>query len=393
MFSYHGATEREDMIDEYLEGAITQARERARTLKAKIPGPVPAPEFAGLHKVCEERIDRLIELFDFLLKDDAIRRKDSAKERIRLFRRAVGDLAQLEATGVAALSRHHEDDILLNRLVFEIHQEINYPLAPPTVTCLSQQYFLIHTSLGLLAVPLAESDFLLHLPDLYHEIAHPLISSKDNPKVQGFQNEFGKFQEAVLQHFEAERASNIRATGPKEYFAYVLDLLERWWVQFWAAEFFCDLFAAYTLGPAYAWAHLHLTATRGGDPFELQIEKLMSHPPDEARMEAILLGLDLLGRQAEATQVKQRWNNLIEVLGTKKTSLYLKACPRLLLEKAVVHALQGTKNVGCRLADSENVGKIQCLLNTAWGKFWESPREYHVWEKEQIRQLREAAKS
>ena len=38
----------------------------------------------------------------------------------------------------------------------------------------------------------------------------------------------------------------------------------------WANEIFCDLFAIYTLGPAYAWAHFHLTARHESDPYEVQ---------------------------------------------------------------------------------------------------------------------------
>ena len=107
-------------------------------------------------------------------------------ERIRLFRRLRADLTNVETTAVAALTRSHTDDAALSGLVADIHREINCPLAAPTVTCLSRAYFSINLDFRLLEVPLAESDFLLHLPDLYHEIAHPLITEENNPVIEPY---------------------------------------------------------------------------------------------------------------------------------------------------------------------------------------------------------------
>jgi len=59
------------------------------------------------------------------------------------------------------------------------------------------------------------------------------------------------------------------------------------WIVNWTTEFFCDLFALYTLGPAYAWSHLHLAATRGEDPFKAPTLSSGSatHPADGAERE------------------------------------------------------------------------------------------------------------
>ncbi|MBI4583218.1 MAG: hypothetical protein HY717_04265 [Planctomycetes bacterium] len=375
------------MIEVYLDAAIRQARERAKLLKKKIPQPVKAVELVALQTLCEARIDGIISQLDYLLTDQVILVKELIKERIRIFRRTRSDLSQVETTAIAALSRIHDDEIFLNKLVFRIHKEINYPLSPPTVTCLSKDYFSINTSLHLLEVPLAESDFLLHLPDLYHEIAHLLIAATNNPKVEPFQQELGKFLFCASQHFEAERAANIRATGPTGYFAQVLDLLERYWMH-WATELFCDLFAIYTLGPAYAWAHFHLTAGHEGDPYDVRFVKLMSHPPDEARMEVMLLALRMIGFQSQAADIQQQWDALVKSTGAVQAPMYRKACAQPLLQQAAIHALEGTRKIGCRIVQEKTTDKVHDLLNTAWNKFWTSPNEYHQWERDWIAKLK-----
>jgi hypothetical protein len=376
------------MINTYLDGAIKLARQRAKVLKGKIPNPAPIAEFAALQRICEQRIDDIINLLDYLSNDPLIRNEDAANERIRLMRRTFDDLSQLEATGIAALNRNNEDDAFMNKLVFTIHREINYPLAPPTVTCLSQQYFLIYPAISLLAVPLAESDFLLHLPDLYHELAHPLISTRDNPKLESFQTQFAAFQNRLLDHFQTQRATNIRSTGPKDYIGYVIGILERNWIEFWAAELFCDLFAAYSLGPAYGWTHFHLTATRKADPCEIRTDRLMSHPPDQARMDTILIAYNLTGFHTEKTEIGQRWNELIDTLGVKPPSLYQRACPQYILEMAATHALEGVKKMGCKIARNDTRDEINNLLNAAWKQFWHAPSQYLEWEKNQLRQTK-----
>jgi hypothetical protein len=160
------------MIEPYLEAAIRQAKERAKLLKAKMPHPLISMEFVALQQLCENRIDEIIRLLDYLLDDPTILTKDLVKERIRIFRRAVAEISQLETSAVTALSRVHDDDVFLNKLVFQIHKEINFPLSLLPYTCLSRTLFL-NPALCLLEVPLADR-ISLHLPDLSHEIAHLL---------------------------------------------------------------------------------------------------------------------------------------------------------------------------------------------------------------------------
>ena len=73
-------------------------------------------------------------------------------------------------------------------------------------------------------------------------------------------------------------------------------------MKFWMVEFFCDLFAVYTLGPAYGWAHLHLSAKRGGDPFDVPMLSASSHPADDARMRVMLVALSFRASRPRRTR-------------------------------------------------------------------------------------------
>lgn len=375
------------MIPAYLAPALLQARERARILKAKVPTPVSAPELIPLQRLCEERLDGVIRTLDYLKDDPEITQEDNIRERIRLFRRTMADLSRVETSGILALSRPHADDIFLNRVVFQVHQQIRYPIPPPCVACISTKYFFINTSLHLLQVPPAESDFLLHLPDLYHELGHPLIALQDTPKVESFQAELARFLQIVFNHFEKERVANIRSTGPRDHIGQALDIYERFWTR-WATEMFCDLFGLYTAGPCYAWAHFHLTAKNEGDPFDVSFGRVMSHPPDQARMESLLYGLDLLGMNDIQKKIKTAWDGLISATGCIEPPMYRRACPKTLLEQAAVHALEGTKKIGCQIFQPQGSATFSVLLNSAWDKFWTMPDRYHEWERQQIGLLR-----
>ena len=379
------------MIEGYIDAAIRQAQERARILKAKISNSSQVNEFVALRQTCENLIDDLIDNFGYLSTDSVILRQDLVAERIRLFRRLRADLTNVETTAVAALTRSHTDDAALSRLVADIHREIRCPLTPPTVTCLSRAYFSITPVFRLLEVPLAESDFLLHLPDLYHEVAHPLITEVNNPVIEPYQLEYSKFLGAALAYFDEERKTNLRSTGPRQYFGEIIETLEYAWTMGWANEIFCDLFAIYTLGPAYAWAHFHLTAGHDADPYEVQFMGPLSHPPDHARMEAMLIGLDLIGFADDAAVVRKKWQGLLDATGATQGEMFRRACPSELLERAAIHALEGVKRINCRIVTLQTTGKIHDLLNTAWEMFWSVPNEYHAWERDAVTNLKEQA--
>jgi len=270
----------------------------------------------------------------------------------------------------------------MNTLIHRLAREISYPLSTPVVTCTSQNYYRTYPYLNLICVPLGESRFLLHLPDLYHELAHPLLASSGDPKIQPFQQSCASFlntaQEYIAGQLEVERTGQ----RPDAFRMYLLTWLQCW--ESWAVELFCDLFATYVLGPAFAWSHFHLSATRGTDPCRAPTFTPTTHPPDHARMEVILRALQILSFQNEATSIRQWWNDYLSALRVSPSPEFLRCFPNDLLDQAAILAVDGARAIGCAPASPSPTGQIRAALHEAWLQFWSSPTGYVQWEAETV---------
>jgi len=309
--------------------------------------------------------------------------------RLRQFKRAVADMDFIETLGLSALMRTNDTDLWLNRLMEAIRQEISYPLIPPVVTSLSQEYFHIYPRLNLLFVPPIEGEFLLHLPDLYHELAHPLFTPSYNLKVKPYQDAMTDALMVALSYLDQEMSKERRRQGPENYLLF-LETWQRAWIEAWTEEFFCDLFGLYTLGPAYAWAHLHLCAKRGDDSFRVPLMSSSSHPADDARMRVLLNGLARIGFHDDANLISHRWTELSCISGFSPEPEYDRCFPERVLEAIAEKALGGVKGMRCRVASPATTGNVHCILNQAWTKFWSDPKDYAAWEVMAVKELTEA---
>lgn len=370
------------MLD-YLDGAIAEALIKARMLKAKIPGSSDIlQDFEALATRAESEIDSVIGQFETLQEDPEYRNPVNLKQKISFYRHLVASMSILENVVVAAIARSHVDDAYVNRLVRAICREIGYPIQKPVASCLSQSYYHIYPSYNLLCMPLLESDFLLHIPDIYHELCHPLIQL-DNPKLKPFQLALGRFNVFAKQHFANVIRQYELNTSRKD----MVEMLYLWrdcWIEKWSIEFFCDLYGLYTLGPAYAWSNLHLCLKISKDVYDVPHFEVTSHPPDEARMQALFYGLRMLGYPDERALIQQKWNELKATLQWKKQSEYDHAVPDLLLEQIAVSAFDGVKALSCRVAAPGQQGAIAQILNEAWQVFWENPSEFPAWEQQTV---------
>jgi hypothetical protein len=372
-------------LNDYFTGSVGQLIERARLLRAKIPRNLPR-DYDTLAQACSERLKQLLERLRFLIDESKLLLPQYQPERLRLFKRVVGDLDIIETVGIAALDRAKGDDHKLNALLERIAKEIHYPLVTPVVTTLSQQYFCIVPDLNLLCVPLTEGQFLLHLPDLYHELAHPILTEEDDPVVEPLQEaHFAAIQDALV-YLAGEQAKEDRRRGPQQP-RFTLSRWEFSWVKYWMAEFFCDLFAIYVLGPAFAWSHLHLSAKRGGNPFEVQLLGTSSHPADDARMRAMLYGLEYAGFETDAGAISCRWNELCQQYNVISEPEYYRCYPDELLKKISAHAHRGVGAIGCRLANPTTADPVHTAFTRAWSEFWIAPEGYSDWEKREVSAL------
>ncbi len=368
-------------MDDYFTGTVLQLLARADHLNTRIPRDL-AREFHTLVTACQAEVSRINANLRFLVEEPAMKLPVNQPERLRMLRRAVADLDLVETVGFAAIERNNKEDLRLNTLLDRIRLEIGYPLLPPVVTSLSRAYFGIFPSLNLLCVPLTEGRFLLHLPDLYHEIAHPLLRADNNPVVEPFRRAHDAVMRAALTYLDGEVRAQERRRGPAQMM-YTLECWVRSWVS-WSIEFLCDLFAALTVGPAFGWSHLHLAIKRGGDPFAVPTYMPTSHPPDAARMAVVLKALARCGFTAEVVQIEARWQDFVRLLGCEAEPEYRRSFPNQLLDEICRAAYEGVGAIGCRIASPSSNEKIYSLLNEAWTEFWRDPARYGAWEQDAV---------
>lgn len=366
-------------MNDYFDGAEADLLKRGQSLLGKIPPKLPT-EFRLLTQKCRDELAREL---------DAIQSLKSLplQTRLRKFKRIVAHIDFLEVNGFAALNRLNEDDKHLNMLVEQIIEEINYPLLPPAVTLLSQGYFYSLPSLGLLGIPLGEAESLLHLPDLYHELAHPLIDLRYEPRVQPFRQGLLHGLKTVGEYIAHELERENRSRGPRTFSVYLTTWMKSW-NESWLVEFFCDLFATYTIGPAFAWAHLHLCIKRGVNPYTVSGFVTTSHPADDARMTIMLHGLRHMGFIDDAQSIADRWQEFIHLAGYKPEPEYHRCYAPHVLENLASIAHKAVERMGCRIANPNITGIVHNILNSAWTKFWHDPRAYPNWEVDAVYQLR-----
>lgn len=377
-------------MDEYLKGAAAQLIERGRVLTAKIPRDLPR-DCDTLAQTSRQKINAQLDHLKQLAESPLFRQPSYQPERLRLFKRIVAEMDILETVAIAALDRAKPDDHRLNALLERIAREIRFPLVTPVVTTLSQQYFHIYPDLNLLCVPLTEGQFLLHLPDFYHELAHPLLVEQNDPLIEPFQENFINALRDVLGYVAGEQSKEDRRRGPVQP-RFFLRAWERAWVKYWMAEFFCDLFATYTLGPAFAWSHLHLAAKRGGNPFDVPLNGISSHPADDARMRAMLRALDSAGFTADSSKILEQWRTFLSYSGAKPEPEYHRCYPDNIIQLLAERAKQGVLGIQVRIASAETRDPIHTLLNQAWKSFWNDPASYVAWEKGAVAALFDSSK-
>jgi hypothetical protein len=374
------------MLGEYFQGTLPQLIERAKLLKAKIPRRLPR-DYGALIKTCEMELGDVIARLRALQEIPTGGSSPLHHARLRQFKRAIADLDHIETTAIAVLSRAHEDDHHANRLLFRICQEIGYPLVPPTVTTLSTGYFYIDTKLHLMFIPPAEGSFLLHLPDLYHELCHPLLTHQDHPVLDRMRARYLECMARIHDHFAAQRTKEGLRHGPHA-FKDQGDLWELLWSKYWLTEFFCDLYAVCTLGPAFAWSHLHLYLKMGGNAFALPDGiRNITHPADDARMRAILQALRQSDFQNDAAQISRRWQEALRLTTDTPAPDYLHCYPDALINYIVEKAAEGVAAMECRTGRPNTSDPVHLMLNGAWSNFWNDPASYHRWEANAVTEL------
>jgi len=343
-------TQGRNKVNEYLVGYALQLRERAKHLIGLIPRN-HGRDLDGLIAVSRSALGDSIENLEQIASDPEMHLPHFQGMFLRKTRRAVDELDWIETSVISVLARWNPlHDGPINSLVDRLAREIQFPLSTPVVACTSRKYYCIHPRWNLMEVPLAENQFLLHLPDLCHELGHPLITTKNDPKTEPFKQEYLSAVTEAQAYVLAELQRDNTGRSPVA-FGQILPVWHSSWVD-WANELFCDLLATYTLGPSFAWAHFHLHASRGGNPFYVPEVTRTIHPADAARMEVMLVALDKIGYAAEGANIRSRWEKLLATSNAISTPQYRRCFPLDLLRRIAQRAYDGTTHIGCKLAFS-----------------------------------------
>lgn len=214
---------------------------------------------------------------------------------------------------------------------------------------------------------LSEGNYLLHLPDLYHEIAHPILYDTYNSKGETLQKGVEQTFLFAGTYLDNEISFSQGVIGPESFAGYFYFWQRSWWK--WAIEFFCDLFAVFTLGPAYAWSHIHLCMRSGDNPFFVPKRGSSTHPADDARMRVILMGLQRIGYDADVGPLERKWNEYLLISGARSDALYKRCFTNDILRKIVELAYQGTLAAGCRIATPSLDDPVHLALNEPGSSF------------------------
>jgi hypothetical protein len=366
---------------------------RGLSLKKLIPHPLTYSELESLADRCSRIIDKNISDLEYLLRELDRREENNIRDIFRGFRRCVRKIEEVEYFGVSALYYQTPEIGYLNKLIYKSHQEINLPLTPPAVACISTNYYYFQPTTNVIFVPVGESEFLLHLPDAFHEIGHEVLFNKESDLRLEKLN--GTYTEAILtltNYYQKLLTQKKRETGPKDI-PRLIEHTHSQWKGYWIQEFFCDLFGLYTLGPAYAWTHLHLTSKISDDIYKFSFILPQTHPSDDARMTMLLVGLRLLGFEDEATTISSVWDSLPFRAATQPVPEYQYAYPIDLMNDLASLFLNGLKETKFSIVSPEKLkslpeGSIVKLLNEAWNTFWNNPSKFREWEVESIQKLK-----
>jgi hypothetical protein len=378
----------------YIEALIVEQVNRIMTLKGFIDLPLKSRYLGQLSERCngilENQIASLNELRGQLADENC-----DLRQVHRRVRGIIKNVSVVESYGISSLRFQTSEVDFLNGLMFEISKGIALPLINPSVSCLSTEYFYFEPVTRVIYVPQAEPDFLLHLPDLYHEIGHYILfSSIDGYPVEKLliiADVLKEIFSIVTQHFSNLIEEADLNPGPKEI-PMILNRIHANWKS-WLHEFLCDLFAVFTLGPAYAWSHLHLVAKTSDNVYQCYWFSVEDHPSDEARMRLMLQGLHMTGFEHNAEEIKSKWLQLTRNLDSPD-AYYQFAYPDKLLNVLAEKFLAALKASGFSIVTPDQLKSssdedIPVILNDAWVAFWRlSPEEYRKWEKNHIEMLK-----
>ncbi|GAA4464930.1 hypothetical protein GCM10023189_44870 [Nibrella saemangeumensis] len=275
-----------------------------------------------------------------------------------------------------------------NRLINKIYKESNIlAIAKPivTLTSNSKKYYWVEQIAGveILALPRGEEECLLHLPNLYHEIAHLFCFKYQDG------NMLSKFIAELKRYFHAEwvRIKNEKVKVETRHAE--LEEVRTLWETKWVWELACDLIATFLVGPAYVWTALILNTKAQGE--DLLYRWKPNHPPDATRIRIILLMLDKLDLQFEREQINQVWTKFLALTKNPRPTHYKSYFPDQILELLVEEVFSFCKDarlvpISTLLKEPTTTFAVQ--LNETWSYARAHQSLFDIYERDFLLKLK-----
>lgn len=358
-----------------LEPLLHDLAERFRFLEDELGRMTVPPEVEASRKRIHQIAARAKKRVDAVLADPDVSRPEFAKNFYHTYKR-LSELAQAIDEGpLFALSRFRIEDRFLTRVVREVCREFHYPEEAPICAAMSSQYYCAAIEMNLILVPHGEATHLLGWADLYHELAHFVVSRNESTVLT-------PLLDLVSNHFARAIDEGTRLGWPPS----AIDELRHFrdlWLGDWIVEFACDVFATFATGFSFAWANLRLCARMSTDVFGT----VKSHPADAARTHAILEMLALISDGNEQEFIEDRWGELVGTIGAVEPQSFRTAYPKSLLGDLAKQAKQSFEGLGLKPYTPKD-DHIADLLNEAWKHFQAHPESFARWEGAQVEELR-----
>lgn len=297
------------------------------------------------------------------------------KREMRRYRRCVAAGRFAEYYVVPFLRGFDEKAMELTDLCRMIAETVNWPHSGwPLVSRGATNYFLFIAEADeeLILAPALAGTSVLPLPDLVHEMAHPLVRTERRQSLLG---DWGRNE------YVSERV--IAKLGRSDS-AFVGNAV-RHWLEHGVEEIACDAIAAWVTGPAYAWQHIQ--ACWDQKEGKSVYDDSDYHPPENARFEAILYTLSQVGGKAELEDIKEAWAHVVgdgeatddhTEIAASSTTPY----PTELVLELAEEVVRGCVRVGIRRFPDELEPDDPCrVFSDGWLEMRNDPVAFHAKER------------
>ena len=342
------------------------------TLETTLPG-----NFDKHRIEAANRIRRAIVMVDNMLIDPDLANPHLEPNFFIDFKRLSELILNIEDSSLLILKRCSPEDRFLSGLLKLICDEVKYSDPPPLCGALSFQYFQALMEMDIIMTPQTQAGDLLALPDLYHELAHFIVFRQRSILEVRLLGLIHKFFANALRRGRQQGLPVASLKSIEDNYAL--------WIGSWHVEFACDMVATFWCGPAYGWANLRLSATRG-DPYQDSV----THPADDARRAGIACILRLTGANKAAEEIDRNWDDLKRLSPSPQPSSYMKRYPGRLVEQVGECIYQLCTELGFQShSEQQRSGAIVgCAVAGAWGAFQRDAAAFPAHETAALQALR-----